>query len=87
MKPRSVLNTRQDGAPIAETEEDWFLADVEADPREIVNLAFDATHRPVVDELRFRVLAHVARSVEPDFVPAFSEDEAPEFRPPQIAGA
>ncbi|HEY0853972.1 MAG TPA: sulfatase-like hydrolase/transferase [Devosia sp.] len=84
---RFDMNTRQDGAPIAETEEDWFLADVEADPREIVNLAFDATHRPVVDELRARVLAHVARSVEPDFVPAFSEDEAPEFRPPQIAGA
>jgi len=81
---RFDMNTKQDGKAVDETEEDWFLADVRADPRELVNLAYDPAHRATVDELRAKVLAHVANSVEPEFVPVFSEDEAPEFRPPRI---
>ncbi len=82
---RFDMNTRQDGAIIAADEEDWFLADVLADPQELVNLADDPAHRSTVDILRRKVLDHVAGSVEPEFVPVFSEDEAPEFRPPSIA--
>lgn len=81
---RFDMNTRQDGAPIPPDEEDWFLADAAADPCETINLAYDPAHRETVDMLRARVLAHVADSTEPDFVPAFSAAEAPEFRPPAI---
>ena len=81
---RFDMNTRQDGQTIAESEEDWFLADVVADRGEFENLAYLPEYRGTVDALRSRILAHVAHSVEPKFVPAFSEDEAPEFRPPQI---
>ncbi len=83
---RFDMNTRQDGAAIAEAEEDWFLADTVADPAERTNLAYDAAHRGTVDALRARILAYVADSVEPEFVPVFADDEAPEFMPPQIGG-
>jgi choline-sulfatase len=78
------MNTRQDGAPVADTEEDWFLADVGNDPPEVVNLADDPNGKVIAQALRQKILDHVAGSVEPEFVPAFSEDEAPEFRPPRI---
>jgi hypothetical protein len=78
------MNTRQDGAPVADTEEDWFLADVVNDRLEVVNLADDPNGKIIARALRQKVLDHLARSVEPESVPVFSEDEAPEFRPPRI---
>lgn len=81
---RFDMNVRQDGAPIVPEEEDAFLVDVVADPAEIVNLALDSLHEETVASLRRSVLRRFAQSVEPDFVPAFSEDEAPEFLPPRI---
>lgn len=84
---RFDMNVRQDGAAIAAAEEDWFLSDVIADPREMVNLATDPAHKAKVDLLRHQVLEHVTGAIEPEFVPAFSEDEAPEFSPPRIAGS
>jgi choline-sulfatase len=82
---RFDMNVRQDGAPIDPAEEDPFLADTAADPREQVNLAADPAHTALVAELRARVLAHAATAIEPAFVPAFSPDESPEFLPPRIA--
>lgn len=83
---RFDMNTRQDGAPIAAGEEDWFLAEVAADPLEQVNLAGDPAHRATLERLRARLLAHTAEALEPDFIPVFSAAEAPEFLPPKIAG-
>lgn len=82
---RFDMNIRQDGKRVLEAEEDWFLANVVDDPRELINLAHDPEHREVVSSLRDRILSLAASAVEPDFIPAFSEDEAPEFRPPRIA--
>jgi choline-sulfatase len=83
---RFDMNVRQDGAPVSPEEEDIYLADVVADPDEIVNLADDPTCRDIAAALREKVLRQVAKSVEPPFVPAFSVDEAPEFMPPAIVG-
>lgn len=82
---RFDMNIRQDGRGIASDEEDWFLADVKNDPHEIVNLARDPAHRATVELLRQKILDHVRDATEPDFVPAFSDDEAPEFNPPRIS--
>jgi hypothetical protein len=68
--------------PVAE--EDIFLADWRADPRELHNLADDPAHAAVRDDLRTRLAAFATQSIEPDFVPAYSPDEAPEFAPPRI---
>jgi choline-sulfatase len=81
---RFDVNVRQDGAPIAADEEDAFLCDVVADPSERQNLALDAGHLELVTELRSQALARFATSLEPEFVPAFSDEEAPEFAPPTI---
>jgi choline-sulfatase len=78
------MNVRQDGLPIAAGEEDPFLADVAADPAEMVNLAFDSAHQETLATLRQSVLQLFAQSLEPAFIPAFSADEAPEFLPPRI---
>jgi choline-sulfatase len=82
---RFDMNVRQDGRPIAPTEEDAFLADSAADPQEEVNLASAPAHAEVAAQLRAAILEHVADALEPEFVPAFAEDEAPEFLPPRIA--
>ncbi|SFZ81230.1 choline-sulfatase [Devosia enhydra] len=82
---RFDMNVRQDGAAIAPAEEDPFLADTLADPLEQHNLAADPAHAGLIAEFRARVLAHAATAIEPDFVPAFSPDESPEFLPPRIA--
>lgn len=84
---RFDMNVRQDGRRIAPEEEDWFLADVASDPRELINLAYDPMHLNVVNSLREKVLDQVCDATEPEFIPAFSEDEAPEFRPPIIGKA
>lgn len=81
---RFDMNVRQDGEPISPREEDAFLADVERDPLERANLADDLALAPLVADLRAAVLGQFARSVEPAFIPAFAEDEAPEFLPPRI---
>ncbi|KAJ8137460.1 hypothetical protein OY671_009327, partial [Metschnikowia pulcherrima] len=78
------MNSRQDGHPVPVEEEDLFLADWQADPRESRNLADDPAHAAVRDDSRARLAAFAARSIEPDFVPAYSPDEAPEFAPPRI---
>jgi choline-sulfatase len=84
---RFDMNIRQDGAPIAENEEDWFLADMSADPDEMVNLAYEPEHRAIVEGFRSQILRFAKSAIEPEFVPAFSKEEAPEFLPPQIGQA
>lgn len=79
------MNVRQDGMPMPEEEEDIFLADTQADTHERTNLADDPAHASMVAELRAMLLARAAKTVEPDFVPAFSAEESPEFLPPRIA--
>jgi choline-sulfatase len=81
---RLDMNLRQDGHPMPIAEEDIFLADWQADRRELHNLAGDPAHATVRDDLRARLLAFAAESIEPAFVPAYSPDEAPEFAPPRI---
>lgn len=83
---RFDMNVRQDGEPAAPEEEDCFLADVVADPAERDNLAGQPALADVVADLRAAVLGQFARSVEPPFIPVFSEDEAPEFLAPKIGG-
>ncbi|WP_028035796.1 sulfatase-like hydrolase/transferase [Chelativorans sp. J32] len=82
---RLDMNVRQDGAPVAIGEEDIFLADMTADPREQVNLAADLAYGVTVSELRTKLLLRAAEAIEPDYVPAFSAEESPEFLPPRIA--
>jgi len=83
-KYRFDMNVRQDGQPIAASREDRYLADVENDPREIVNLAEDPAYAGIVSELRDLALGEAANGVEPDHIPEFSPDEAGEFLPPRI---
>lgn len=81
---RFDMNVRQDGEPMVTEEEDTFLADVASDPVESINLAADPAFGDVVAQLRADVLGRFAHSTEPPFIPAFSEDEAPEFLPPKV---
>lgn len=81
---RFDMNTRQDGLPAGADEEDWYLVDVDNDPAERVNLSDKPEYRETAAHLRGLILRHVANSVEPEFIPAFSEDEAPAFLPPRI---
>lgn len=81
---RLDMNIRQDGHAVRPEEEDVFLADWRVDPCELVDLADDPARADVLADLRSRLLAHAAGSVEPAFIPAFAPDEAPEFLPPRI---
>lgn len=82
---RLDMNVRQDGLPIPAEEEDPYLVDVRDDPGEIVNLVRNPRYRNVFEKLRGSLLQRCDKSIEPDFVPTFSPDEAPEFLPPTIA--
>jgi len=84
---RLDMNLRQDGAAMPADETDIFLADWQADPLERTNLAGVPAHAALRDTLAARLVAFAADSVEPDFVPAFSAAEAPEFAPPRIGTA
>ncbi|WP_291389274.1 sulfatase-like hydrolase/transferase [Devosia sp.] len=83
---RLDLNVRQDGQPVPPEREDIFLADVEADPKEMHNLAKEPAQADLVASLRAKVLAHAANSVEPQYIPSFSPDESPEFLPAKVLG-
>jgi choline-sulfatase len=81
---RFDMNIRQDGAWIEPEEEDAFLADVQADSLEQVNLAAEPAYEKIVADLKDAIRAHVADALEPAFIPTFAADEAPEFAPPKI---
>jgi len=81
------MNIRQDDGPMPPGEADIFLADWRADPLERTDLAADPAHEAIRDALAARLDAFMARSLEPDFVPAFAPGEAPEFAPPRIGAA
>jgi choline-sulfatase len=84
---RLDMNIRQDDGPMPPGEADIFLADWRADPLERTDLAADPAHEAIRDALAARLDAFMARSLEPDFVPAFAPGEAPEFAPPRIGAA
>ena len=57
-------NVRLDGKPVRAADEDIFLADVQADPQENVNLADAPAHREIVAHLAGLVDDHVANALE-----------------------
>jgi choline-sulfatase len=57
-------NMRLDGARPTEADEDIFLADVQADPSEFVDLASAPQYAPVVKELCAKLEAHAAGAVD-----------------------
>jgi choline-sulfatase len=61
---RLDMNVRIDGAPPRPGEEDIFLADVQADPGEELNLASNANYVPIVRDLVGRVEKHIRDSHE-----------------------
>lgn len=69
---RLDMTVRQDGAPVPPEKEDPFLADLALDPLEDRNRAADPAYSTVLADLRAKLLAHVADSYEPAFVPIFS---------------
>ncbi len=57
-------NLRIDGKPVNKGEADIFLADVQADPAETVNVANDSAHQQTVARLNALLDDHVADAVE-----------------------
>ena len=55
---------RVNGQPVSDADADLFLADMQADPQEGINLAADPTLSEIVTDLSARIDAHTAQSVE-----------------------
>ncbi len=81
---RLDMNLRIDGGKVPPGEEDVFLADWRADPKERRNLAAEPAHAATCAALVARLTNFTADSREPDFVPRFSASESPDFAPPHI---
>jgi choline-sulfatase len=69
---RLDMTVRRNGRPATAEDEDPYLADCAWDPEERINRARDPAYAVVLRELRSRLLAHVADSYEPPFVPTFT---------------
>ncbi|HPN84461.1 MAG TPA: sulfatase-like hydrolase/transferase [Victivallales bacterium] len=69
-KYRLDMNMRIDGAPAKDEDKDIFLADIEKDPKELVNLANDPAYSDLVKKLSEMLEKHAqnAAYVAPEFL-------------------
>jgi hypothetical protein len=58
------MNMKMDGKPVGPDDRDVFLANVQADPLELVNLAGDPKHAPEVKRLTGLLEQHAQGAVE-----------------------